>query len=252
MSLRSSFKVWMITQDSLCLLFVTLTLAAFGSVLFAADKHRNGALNAAGNVIVTYEASRNKTRHGLTKFNYKWKTSFRYDYSSRTRNGKVLVTIKVRAQIDPMISHQILMPSEGKGQPWHARLLDHEYDHVAISSDDRVVKLLKHLASRFVIKGVQVSSRDKITKGFIDARINEELGKFEKAVEKSIRSNYELLDKMSIHGKKAIPGRDLFFSQLYGRANLQRHKFAYIDRVGSLLDSKDYTKGNPSPHQADP
>lgn len=231
---------------SLCLLFVTVTLAGFGNVLFAVDKNTNDALNAAGDVTVTYEASRNNKRNGLTKFMYEWKRSFRYNYSCRTLNGKTLVTIKVKAQIDPTISHRILMPSEGKGHPWHARLLDHEYDHVAVSSDDRVVKLLKNLVSNFVIKGVQVSSRDKITKEFIDARINDQLGKYENAVEEAVRSNYILLDKITIRGKKAIPDRDLFFSQLYGRANLQRHKFAYLERAGSLLDSKEYAKANVS------
>ena len=233
----------------LCPLLVTATLAGFGNALFAVQKHSNNALNASANVTVTYEASRNKTSQGLTKFKYKWKSSFRYNYSSRTLDGKVLVTIRAKAQVHPTISHRILMPSEGKGLPWHNRLLDHEYDHVAVSSDDRVVKLLKHLASNFVIKDIQVGSRDKITKAFLRARINDQLGKYENAIEQSVRSNYKLLDKMSIHGKKAIPDRDLFFSQLYGPANLRRHKFPYLQRVRSLLDSKDYAKANVSPDQ---
>lgn len=234
---------------SLCLLLVTATLAAFGSALFAVDKHRNDALTAAGDVSVTYDPSLNKTRKGLTKYKYGWKRSFRYNYSQRTLDGRIQVTIKARAQIDPTISHRILMPSEGKGLPWHNRLLDHEYDHVAVSSDDRVVRLLNHLASNFVIKDIHVSSRDKITKAFLDARVNEQLTKYENAVEEAVKKNYELLDKITIHGIKPIPRRDSFFAQLYDRANLRRHKFAYLDRVGSLLDSKDYTNANLSPDE---
>lgn len=237
--------------SSLCLLFVAGMIAGFDSGGVAAGRQTNDALDAMGSVTVIYEPFRDKTQHGLAKFQYTWKRNFHYTRSHRTDNGKLLLTINVRANIDHTISHQIFMPSVGKGHTWYTRLLDHEYDHVAISSDQRIFKLLRHLASKFVIKNVQVGSKDKITKKFISARINEQLNKFEDEIEKIVQANYKLLDKISDHGKKPIPDRNRFFSQLYDTENLNRHNFAYIERVTSLLNSKEYTKNNISTDQTE-
>ncbi len=228
------------------LLFALVMLGGFGNVVFAVMKDRQEALNTVGDVTVTYEASRDKTKEGLTKFKYAWKRSFRYNYSYRPDGDEFLLRIKVRAQVNPTISHQIFMPSADKDRAWHKCLLDHEYDHVSISSDERIFKLMKSLTSDFIIKGVRVSSRDNITKEFIHARINEELNTFEDAVEKLIRVNYKLLDKISEHGLKPIPDGDLFFLQLYGPENLRRQKFAYMEEVNSLLNSKEYIKAKVS------
>ena len=132
------------------------------------------------------------------------------------------------------------MPNKEQNSVWWNRLLLHEYDHVAVSMDERPLKLVSFLTADFVIENISINSKADITDTFIDEEINKQINVYENMVEQLIKLNYELLDKKSEHGLKKIEDRQAFFDYLYSHEHLKKIPFKYFDTVSDYLNSEEY------------
>jgi hypothetical protein len=186
-----------------------------------------------------------KPRHpGNTRFSMSYKAQWSYAVARAKREGKLLlrITPKVRSA-RVQVSHRIRVPA---GTPIYdtrpGSLIHHEYDHVAVSADGRPRLLLEGLILAAGPIEVEAVPGEKLERGRINALIREEFDRRKDAVSELIRRNYELLDEVSVHGRKAIPDRAAFFAELYSRERLSETGFPYLKEAESLLAGEEYSR----------
>ena len=165
-----------------------------------------------------------------------------YRYRTEPVGNKKLLTIDVTLEsVKFELSHKLVLPrSLNHARSWRQRLMKHEFDHVAISSDPRMFMLVEHLHRNVKQIKATVAESETPDKKFLLSRIEKEFAARRDAVNQLIRANYVLLDKVSRHGVAPIPNRRLFFESLYTKSNLDAAGFAYTGEVLGLLKSKAY------------
>lgn len=199
----------------------------------------------AGNVAIehhdprTFEAGDG----GLARFKVQVRHRFRYSYRSTWQSdGRrlVLITPKIR-RTTIVVRHVVTLPyAYDNPEKWQTRLVRHEFDHVAVSTDPRAYLLVKHLLCHLGTLRRTLAAGPDPEASWIDGVINEEIGKRREAVEELIRANYRLLDEVSRHGRRRIPDRRAFFQRLYTRENLAKMAFPYLAEVEDLLKTDKY------------
>jgi hypothetical protein len=120
--------------------------------------------------------------------------------------------------------------------------VDHEFDHVAISTDERPKLILRHLILSAATIERDLPPETPVTKELIASLVHEEAEAYKEAVRALIKQNYERLDEVSRHGTRDIPDRHRFFEELYSPQGLERQKFAHLDRIRDLLRSDEYRR----------
>ena len=197
-----------------------------------------------GNVQFKYLPELNDSRRGYAKFKFKWKRNFSYKYSFKYLPDKNIFNVNISAKVKetPTLVHTIEMPSKHIGKKWHDRLFRHEFDHVAISTDQRPILILSFLVAHLKINDIKVATKSQLTKAFLGKIINARIDLIENEVESLIRNNYRLLDSKSIsdHGKKKILNRKGFFKNLYSHSNLVNQGFPFAEKVKDFLETKEY------------
>lgn len=188
----------------------------------------------AGNV--TIQASdallQQKDKVGATE--YKLQVGYRFSYkmeSNTQQDGIQHARVRVTYQRPKFrISHTIHVESNyNPPDPWSHRLMKHEMDHLAISTDPRV---------RAIVDGVLGGSllidlRWEQTSPPSDRQIRESLG--DKSVERIsdierlIQIAYDELDDLSAQGNRRIDARGSFFKQLYSVEWLRSTKLKSFD-----------------------
>ena len=78
------------------------------------------------------------------------------------------------------------MPSKHIGKKWHDRLFRHEFDHVAISTDQRPILILSFLVAHLKINDIKVATKSQLTKAFLGKIINARID----LIENEVESNY--------------------------------------------------------------
>jgi len=122
--------------------------------------------------------------------------------------------------------------------PWESKLLRHEFDHVAISTDPRLLKIIKRTLQQrreWVVSFQQVL---KPTELDIRKSIQEKVAAEIKSLEQLVQTQYDYLDKESHQGSSAIGQRDLFFKGLYTIEGLERCKFEFDTSMKSYVTDK--------------
>lgn len=155
---------------------------------------------------------------------------------------------RVRLRIIPAITairssvrHHIRLPSGyALSTGWYRNLVQHEFDHVAISTDERPRLLLKHLLLGVSDFEREVPAETRITDKFVRAIIKEELDHRKDAVVELIRHGYEELDHTTHHGENPLPNRKEFFVALFTEEGLQRAHFKYLEEARALLKTMPY------------
>lgn len=181
-----------------------------------------------------------------------WKYNYNYKILQQGDARRLeLTVIDLRLQFSER--HVVQMPlAYHHAEVWDTQLLLHEFDHVALSGDQRIKLLLDELCGKLPTITVKLAGDKKPDDAFLGETVNDEITRREQAVLDLVRANYVLLDKVSDHGRVPIPNREQFFAQLFTRTNLQQHRFPYLKQVSKLLDSEAYRAVKPNHLKTDP
>jgi len=192
--------------------------------------------------------------HAKTHFfiDVDWKFDYKYKALEEGDARELELTVSnVRLQIAER--HVVRLPlAFHRADVWETQLLLHEFDHVAVSGDQRIRLLLAEVCGKLPTIAVQLVDDKKPDDAFLGKLVNKEINRRKDAVVNLARANYVLLDKVSEHGKVPVPQRERFFTQLFTRANLRQHRFPYLEQVSKLLESEAYRAVKPKHLKADP
>jgi len=194
-------------------------------------------------IVVDDERIRKSGKTALTLFQFVVDYDFKfrhqvlgYDQESRVWKAKIMAWIdqpKVR------LDHTICIQSNfAPASPWESKLLRHEFDHVAISTDPRMLKIIKReLQQRrqWVGKWEQngAPTEQDVRKNIFEA-ITAEV----KSLEQLVQSQYDYLDQESNQGLSDINSRKDFFRRLYTVEGLERCKYVFDDGMREFLKEK--------------
>ncbi len=124
------------------------------------------------------------------------------------------------------LDHQIYLQSTfSPSSPWESKLLRHEFDHVAISSDPRLIKIIKRALQKRKQWGAKWEQASAPTEKEIRKSILEAFRSDVTSLEQLVQSQYDALDKESFQGVTAIPSRTDFFKRLYTVEGLEQCNF---------------------------
>jgi hypothetical protein len=181
---------------------------------------------------------------GLTSFVLSYnRVKWSYDYRFEERSGErwLVVNVTIKPEFNVEVKHEMRLPRpSSENDRGFNSVRRHEFDHVAISADERPRLLLRHLFEHIGKIEKQIDPSTKVTAQLIDTQIEEQLKVRHKAIVEVIKANYVLLDKASAHGTMPLPDRAAFFKALYEKKRLAELKFEYLDEVSDLLKSLKY------------
>ena len=204
-----------------------------------------GRLIDRGNVQVKVDDERirlaRKSALTLFQFAADFDSKFRYEWmESKPQNG--LWKARIVAWMDQpkiRLEHTICIPSTyNPAEPWTSKLLKHEFDHVAISTDPRLVKIIKRVLQRRRTWVAQFEQPTLPSENDVRDRIRQEIGLEIKNCERMVQAQYDRLDKESSEGLSTIGNRLEFFLELYSVSGLERCQFEYVDEVRAMLTDK--------------
>ena len=137
------------------------------------------------------------------------------------------------------LDHKIYLQSSfAPSSPWESKLLRHEFDHVAISTDPRLLKIIKRALQQrrqWVAKWEQASAPTEkdIRKSILEAFRSDVT-----SLEQMVQAQYDVLDKTSSQGLSAIPIRTDFFKQLYTVEGLNGCNYAMDDSMREYVKER--------------
>ena len=190
-----------------------------------------------------YDPAVERPKHtGLAVFYYETQHHYSYRYKvldeERATRRLNVTPSSTKAVLERR--HTILIPNYlDNDQRWANRLVQHEFDHVAISSDPRPKMLLEQLLRQLPRFEITIGPLEP-TDATIRAAIDKQAKQRSDAVVELVGHNYVHLDAVTFHGIKAIGDRRDFFTSLYEQANLEAAKFPYLSEVRGLLKTRAY------------
>jgi len=196
-------------------------------------------------IVVDDDRVRKAAKSALTVFQFSVDYDFRFRHQLLGYDRVANVwQVKIVAWMDQpkiKLEHKVCVQSNfTPALPWESKLLRHEFDHVAISTDPRFVKIIK----RTLQQGRQWYEKWEQANAPTEKEVRERILATIKAdvqlLEKLVQSQYDLLDEESAQGLSAISSRKEFFNGLYSVEGLERCKFD-LDKamrvfVGSLAN----------------
>ena len=225
---------------STLVLFVLVAHPALGT-----DPDYVKRMEKTGAVTYEYDADIGPAEtHAQTRFTIETQVKVSYKHTTRPAGRVVHVTIEPRiVEFTFEVRHTIRLPKQMEDESKrYGTLLYHEFDHVAISSDERPSLLFKCLVSKIGVIRKTLPAGTKIDNESVNKSMNVRIKAYEQAIVALIQANYDLLDTedVSNHGIKPIADREAFFSSLYTRENLERVKFPYAKQVARFLKTPEY------------
>ncbi len=183
-----------------------------------------------------------KNRLGKTEYDvtFRQKHKYKFEWTEDGDSRDVTVTIDVQ-EFDVNLRHVLKLPRRlDRPGRWRNSLMQHEFDHVAISTDPRARLLLDRLCRQVGPLKLKVPATQTLDDAFFNPLINKEVAKRRDAVTDLIQFNYDELDRLSKHGSLRLPKRRDFFRTRYREENLAKAKFPYQNEVKQLLDDDAY------------
>jgi hypothetical protein len=198
-----------------------------------------------GNVEIKVDDQRvrNARKSAVTLFQFSVKYNFKYriEWATRTSNRDPWHASIVAWSDQPQVrlDHQVCLLSNFMPiNPWQSKLLRHEFDHVAISTDPRLTKLMKQMLQR----------RRKITsiweqfetpsEADVRQRVQKEFDDDVQSIQSLIQRQYDELDGQSNEGSAEIANRKKFFIDLYSPDGLERCGFPLSTDTRSFIKDK--------------
>ena len=186
-----------------------------------------------------YDPVRDPRQHqGYTTFHYDVRYRSAYQYRL---NGR-------RIRIDPYVgwfayqlSNEVLLPeSLDHDGRWASSLVQHEFDHVAMTVDPRIRMLIEQVcrATPAIVRDVSLGA--EVNGQLIDRLIHDAVEPRYQAVLDLLIANEKDLDKVTRHGRHDPPDRRAYFKALFTEPNLKQHGFPYLADVKPLLRTRGY------------
>jgi hypothetical protein len=192
-------------------------------------------------ILVDDVAVRNAQKSAITLFHIGTQYKLRYGKPTirrvDTENREASVQVRFT---NPSITlqHEIKLSSSYQPEkPWESRLLLHEMDHVAISTDPRLVRILKSLVNAQAKLTVVLPEDVRNDESLIMKAIDAEQSSRRDSVQKLVQQYYNLLDKQSNQGLGDIENRRDFFMALYSREDLESRDFPYLNEIRGTLSN---------------
>lgn len=201
---------------------------------------RNLAL--AGNVQIENGQVFDPGLDANTRFELFVRSNWDYDLSVIKRNGtmELVVTPQFR-RLDVSIKHRLRLPAEQDlNSARYRTLLLHEYDHVAISTDDRPRILLRELIRSIGTIRKTWNGPIPPPESEVNALIMQEMESRKTAVVSLIDFAYKKLDVTSDHGRRPIPNRSNLLFNLFGMDFLREAKFPFLGDAEKIAGSAEY------------
>ena len=193
-------------------------------------------------IVVDDDRVRNAGKAALTVFQFVIDYDFKfrhqllgYDKQAQVWQAKIVAWMD---QPKVKLDHKICLQSTfAPPSPWESVLLRHEFDHVAISTDPRLIKIIKRALQQrrqWIAKWEQPTppTEQDIRKNILETIVSEVT-----SLERLVQSQYDLLDKESNQGLSAINIRTDFFKRLYTVPGLDECKYEMDDAM------REYVKG---------
>lgn len=170
-------------------------------------------------------------------FDYKFRSQW---VESGARSG--VWKAKITSWIDqPKVrpEHTICIPSKfNPKSPWQSALMKHEFDHVAISTDPRLIKIIQKVLERRKTWVEEFEQATMPRESEIRQRIEVEVGRTVKICETMIQAQYDELDKKSTDGMSSIENRQEFFLGMFSVQGLERCKFAFLADMRAFVSDR--------------
>ena len=137
------------------------------------------------------------------------------------------------------LDHKIYLHSTfSPSSPWESKLLRHEFDHVAISTDPRLLKIIKRALQQrrqWVGKWEQASapSEKDIRESILETLRSDVI-----SLEQLVQSQYDVLDKESFQGLSEINIRTDFFRRLYTVEGLNQCNYEMDDTMREYVKER--------------
>ena len=195
------------------------------------------------NIVVDDDRVQKAGKSALTLFQFVIDYDFKfrhqllgYDSDSHAWQGKIIAWID---QPKVKLAHTICIQSNfTPASPWDSKLLRHEFDHVAISTDPRMLKIFKRALQQRRQWNVKWEQAAAPTDLDIRKNISEKITAEVKLFEQLVQSEYDLLDQESNQGLSAINSRKDFFKSLYTVEGLERCKYIFDDGMREFVKEK--------------
>jgi hypothetical protein len=187
---------------------------------------------------------RRTRKHAMTLFRIR--ADFRYQYTQSSPSIdpedesqlQCMVDAKIRVP-EVVLEHDIVFRSGFEPHtPWSDPLVLHEFDHVSISTDPRLRKLLKKVLNERIRCTVRWPRSEALTHARVHEAINVEMNAQIKELERLVQTQYDALDRVSRDGRVGIENREPFFLSLYTLEAMRECGFLYLDTVKSLAQDR--------------
>ncbi len=195
------------------------------------------------NIFVDDDRVRKASKTALTVFQFSIDYDFKfrhqllgYDHESQAWQAKIVAWME---QPKVKLDHKVFFQSTfAPALPWESKLLRHEFDHVAISTDPRMLKIIKRSLQQrrqWVAKWQQIIAPTELE---IRKNIMETFTAEVRALEQLVQSQYDYLDRESNQGLSAINSRTDFFKGLYTIEGLARCNYELTDAMRAYVKDK--------------
>ena len=236
-------------------LFFCVLVAAIGVQLSAQSSKQHPWLSGAPgefvrlidrgnvNILVDDDRVRKAGKTALTVFQFSVDYDFKfrhqligYDDEAQTWQAKIVAWMD---QPKVKLDHKVFFQSTFTPLlPWESKLLRHEFDHVAISTDPRLIKIIKRSLQQrrqWIAKWKQATAP---TEPEIRQNILETFTAEVRSLEQLVQTQYDYLDSESNQGISAIHSRSEFFKGLYSIQGLDRCSYALDDVMRQYVKDK--------------
>jgi hypothetical protein len=184
-----------------------------GSVRIEVDDQRVNDANKAALTVFQF-----KTKYD-SKFRYEWVAGDQRD----TWKARIVATLR---ECKVTLDHTIVLKSSFQPtEPWQTRLVKHEFDHVAISTDPRALKIIDRFLRRKRVWVAEWQQPDRPSENDVRDRLKEQVEADVKQIELLIQTQYDWLDQQSNEGLASLVDRFEFFNELYSPDGLKRCGF---------------------------
>lgn len=173
----------------------------------------------------------------LTKYVFDIDRKYNWRYQQRPLpRGRFQLDMELTiTSVEIKIAHQIHLPRGwAPKDPIHRTLMLHEFDHVAISMDRRLVELAQSRLGQSIRLTRDIDTLDqRAIQAILEGIHQEDLERQVQALIRLVQHNYDRLDELTLHGSRPLPDRRLFFEGLYGRENLAAAGFDALNGPGA-------------------
>ena len=190
-----------------------------------------------------YDPQQQSYEHpAYTSFELKvrYRSTYQYTVSSGPRNSRVAIRPRIE-QIEISLENRIRLPDHLADESrWNSPLVQHEFDHVAMTIDPRLRMLMEDIHRGVSLVERTAEQGTVVDDDWVGGAIAAELELRRQAVHEVLVANEARLDELTHHGRRPLENRRVFFQSLFQEKNLRENNFPYLSEVRSLLQTAAY------------